>query len=235
MTLRLEASFCFQLDIWRVLCAAKLPSLRRKYQTQPKGSSGDASHAQKEHTMAGIDVGSGHSGKRNLNHEIPLIPFIDFLLCLVAFLLVTAVWSQMARINADARVPGVHDDSTTNATEKELHVEMRGDRGFQLIWKQGATVINTIDVERKCVTVGTEGDYQYPALAERIATEWKANGTHRAATDNQVDRAVLHTDNTTPFSDLVAVIDAVHWAKRTFQIGSKPERIPAFNLTFAIN
>ena len=29
--------------------------------------------------MAGIDVGGGH-GKRNLNHEIPLIPFIDFLL-----------------------------------------------------------------------------------------------------------------------------------------------------------
>jgi biopolymer transport protein ExbD len=35
--------------------------------------------------MAGIDVG-GHGGKRATNHEIPLIPFIDFLLCLVAFL-----------------------------------------------------------------------------------------------------------------------------------------------------
>jgi len=48
--------------------------------------------------MAGIDTGGGHGGKRATNHEIPLIPFIDFLLCLVAFLLVTAVWSQMARI-----------------------------------------------------------------------------------------------------------------------------------------
>ena len=36
--------------------------------------------------MAGIDVGGGHGGKRATNHEIPLIPFIDFLLCLVAFL-----------------------------------------------------------------------------------------------------------------------------------------------------
>jgi len=56
--------------------------------------------------MAGIDTGGGHGGKRSTNHEIPLIPFIDFLLCLVAFLLVTAVWSQMARINADARTKG---------------------------------------------------------------------------------------------------------------------------------
>ena len=30
--------------------------------------------------MAGIDTGGGHGGKRTTNHEIPLIPFIDFLL-----------------------------------------------------------------------------------------------------------------------------------------------------------
>ena len=55
--------------------------------------------------MAGIDVGGGH-GRRSVNQELPLVPFIDFLLCLVMFLLVTAVWSQMARLNADAQVPG---------------------------------------------------------------------------------------------------------------------------------
>src|SRR6185503_6901909 len=105
--------------------------------------------------MAGIDVG-GH-GKRSLNHEIPLIPFIDFLLCLVAFLLVTAVWSQMARINADARVPGPpkpEDEPEKQQKEKQLHVEMRGERKFQLVWKEGSTVVNTIDVERKPEKVG---------------------------------------------------------------------------------
>lgn len=186
--------------------------------------------------MAGIDVAAGHGNKRTLNLELPLIPFIDFLLCLVAFLLVTAVWSQMARIHADARVPSTNDGPAPSmATEKELHVEMRGDRRFQLVWKEGSTVINTIDVERKPVTIGSDGDYQYPALAERIAAEWKSNGTHRAPTDGNLDRAVLHTDNTTPFSDLVAVIDAIHEAKRVFQIGPKVESIAAFNLTFAVN
>jgi biopolymer transport protein ExbD len=101
--------------------------------------------------MAGIDTGGGHGGKRAVNMELPLIPFIDFLLCLVAFLLVTAVWSQMARINADARVPGPPRDEPPEKTEKpkSLHVEMRGERKFQLVWKEGSTVINTIDVERK--------------------------------------------------------------------------------------
>ena len=69
--------------------------------------------------MAGIDTGGGHGGKRTTNHEIPLIPFIDFLLCLVAFLLVTAVWSQMARINADARVPGPPKDEPPEEQKKE--------------------------------------------------------------------------------------------------------------------
>ena len=100
--------------------------------------------------MAGIDVG-GHGGKRASNHEIPLIPFIDFLLCLVMFLLVTAVWSHMARIEADAKVPGPprEDEQDEPPKDKELHVEMRGENNFQLVWKEGSQVLNTIDVERK--------------------------------------------------------------------------------------
>jgi len=186
--------------------------------------------------MAGIDVG-GHGGKRATNHELPLIPFIDFLMCLVAFLLVTAVWSQMARINADARVPGPPrpEEPETPKKERQLHVEMKGESKFQLVWKEGNTVINTIDVERKKVPVGSGGDATYPDLAKKITEEWNANGSHRAATDNKLDQAVLHTDNSTPFQDVVAVIDAIYSPKRDFSGGGKTEKVPAFNVTFAVN
>ena len=152
--------------------------------------------------MAGIDTGGGHGGKRSTNHEIPLIPFIDFLLCLVAFLLVTAVWSQMARINADARVPGPpqQDEPKDPPKEKQLHVEMKGTEKFQLVWKEGNTVVNTIDLDRKQVPVGDQGDYRFPDLAKKISDEWNANGAHRAATDGKLDQAVLHTDNSTPLA-----------------------------------
>jgi len=187
--------------------------------------------------MAGIDVGGGHGGKRPSNHEIPLIPFIDFLLCLVAFLLVTAVWSQMARINADARVPGPprDDEPEDIKPEKQLHVEMRGERKFQLVWKEGSTVVNTIDVERKQVQVGASGDFRYPLLAEKIESEWKANGSHRAASDKKFDMAVLHTDNSTQFADVIAVIDAINQPKRQFTLGGSTEEFPAFGVTFAVN
>ena len=35
--------------------------------------------------MGGISVGGGHGGKKNLDSEIPLVPFIDLLLCCVMF------------------------------------------------------------------------------------------------------------------------------------------------------
>lgn len=57
--------------------------------------------------MGGISVGGGgHGGKKETNSEIPLIPFIDLLLCCVMFLLVTAVWNQLARLDANQQQPG---------------------------------------------------------------------------------------------------------------------------------
>ncbi len=56
--------------------------------------------------MGGISVGGGHGGKKSVDSEIPLIPFIDLLLCCVMFLLVTAVWNQLARLDANQQQPG---------------------------------------------------------------------------------------------------------------------------------
>lgn len=56
--------------------------------------------------MGGISVGEEGGGKKSVNSEIPLIPFIDLLLCCIMFLLVTAVWNQLARLNAQQQQPG---------------------------------------------------------------------------------------------------------------------------------
>ena len=187
--------------------------------------------------MAGISVGGGHGGKRSVNQEIPLIPFIDFLLCLVSFLLITAVWTQMSRINADARVPGPPDpdkEIEEQKKDKTLHVEMRGDSEFELVWKEGNTVVDTINVPRKAVPLATP-DFNYPDLAAKITEQWNAAGTHRDASDLKRDQAVLHTDNNTKFEDIIAVIDAIYAPQRPLRIGAAEEQIPAFNVTFSVN
>ena len=40
----------------------------------------------------------GKGGKRSLTADLNLVPYIDLLTCMVAFLLITAVWTQLAQL-----------------------------------------------------------------------------------------------------------------------------------------
>jgi len=156
----------------------------------------------------------------------------------ISFLLITAVWSHMSRMNADAQVPGPPNpekELNPQPPDKMLHVEMRADDKFTLIWKQGPTGVNSIDVPRHAIEIneGNINTIRYPDLATKINEEWKANGSHRDASDKKVDQAVLHTDNKTLFKEIVAVIDAIYTPKRDF--GGASRQLPAFNVTFSVN
>jgi len=191
--------------------------------------------------MGGIDVGGGGGGKRKaLDSEINMIPMIDLLMVTISFLLITAVWTHMARINADAQVPGpprpdVEQEKTE--PEKQLNIEMRDEDKFVLVWKQGSTTVDSIDVPRKDVVTqqGAVEVVRFPDLAEKIESEWKAKGQHSNPTDRKLDQAILHTDNKTEFKYIIGVIDAVYQTHRDMQLGPKTEKLPAFNITFAVN
>jgi hypothetical protein len=139
-----------------------------------------------------------------------------------------AVWSPgTARLTPITQTPPL----------KTLHIEMKAADKFVLTWKQGGNVITTLEVPRKDIvsTEGTTRVVRFPELAEKVASEWKTNGTYQTATDKKFDQAVLHTDNETPYGSLVGVIDAVYQVHRPFQLGSKVESVPAFNMTFSVN
>ena len=184
--------------------------------------------------MGGVSVEGPKGGRRSTDAEINLVPMIDLLVCCISFLLITAVWSQMARINANAQVPSPprpDQDVEKVEPEKMLTVEMKQDDKFVLIWKSGATVHNTSEVRRQPVESGSGGDKQvrYPDLATKIGEEWNTYGSHKNDNDPKQDQAIISVDNRTPFSDLVAVIDAIYTPKRTF----KGEELTSFNVTFS--
>jgi biopolymer transport protein ExbD len=162
--------------------------------------------------MAGIDVGSS-STRRETNRELALVPFIDFLLCLVAFLLVTAVWSNMSRLPADASVPGKPECCRPPTKPKTLHVTVEDSR-FVLSWREGGQVLTRNEIARHAVRAAS-GDIRFPELTRAIEQEWRANGQHRAASDRTLDSAVLHTPNSLAYADLVGVMDAIRHVRRT--------------------
>ena len=189
--------------------------------------------------MGGVSVGGPSGGRRSLDSEINMIPMIDLLMVTISFLLITAVWSHMARINADAQVPGPPREVEPDKIEpeKQLHVEMRSPDKFVLIWKQGSTTVDSIDVPRKDVK-SQEGNIEvvrFPDLAAKIESEWKAKGQHSNPADRKLDQAILHTDNKTEFKYIIGVIDAIYQTHRDMQLGPKTEKVPAFNITFAVN
>lgn len=159
---------------------------------------------------AGISVGASAPRKRALTHDLPLVPFIDFMVCLIAFLIVTAAWTQLSRLTASGNVPGL-ELGPSASPPKELHV-VTSQKGFELRWQQGTTVLETQHVPRRGVQVGDET--RYPSLSEAITHEWQARGVHRAASDPVLDRAVLHVANDVPFAEIVAILDALHAPRR---------------------
>jgi biopolymer transport protein ExbD len=192
--------------------------------------------------MGGVDVGGGGgAGKRkSMDSEINMIPMIDLLMVTISFLLITAVWTHMSRINADAQVPGPPRPDVEQEKvepEKQLHVMMQSEDKFVLVWKQGSTTVDQIDVPRKDVTIhaGNQDVIRFPDLAVKIESEWKAKGQHSNPTDRKLDQAILHTDNKTEFRYLIGVIDAIYQTHRDMNLGNKTEKMPAFNITFAVN
>lgn len=162
--------------------------------------------------MASIDTGSGRGRQgRNTNHDLPLVPFVDFLLCLVVFLLASGGFQGLARLQSSANVPGKASD-VSDVPSKRLHVDVSAQR-FRLSWRTGATVVATSELPVEPV-IEANGNKRYPKLARFLDHDWQANGVHQAATDPVLDEAVLHVQSSAAYEDVVAVLDALRAPRR---------------------
>ena len=83
--------------------------------------------------MAVVIDGGGGDRKKPLHAELNLVPYIDLLTCMVAFLLITAVWTQLARLEVQQKGQG-DADSQAIVDETRVAVAVHAD-GFNLIVK----------------------------------------------------------------------------------------------------
>src|SRR5512140_1233468 len=56
------------------------------------------SHLHQRRRAMAVSLGPVKGGKRPLDAELNLVPFIDLLVCCICFLLLTAVWVQLASV-----------------------------------------------------------------------------------------------------------------------------------------
>ena len=81
-----------------------------------------------------VDTG-GKGGKKSVNADLNLVPYIDLLTCMVAFLLITAVWSQLARLEAHQKGQGQAGEDTPPEKVFKLVVLVNAD-GYNLVADQ---------------------------------------------------------------------------------------------------
>ncbi len=83
--------------------------------------------------MAVVVDGGGGDRKKPLHADLNLVPAIDLLTCMVAFLLITAVWTQLARLEVQQKGQGERETPGV-ADRFRIAVAVR-DGGFNLIVK----------------------------------------------------------------------------------------------------
>lgn len=189
--------------------------------------------------MAGVSVDEGgKGGRRSLDSELNMIPMIDLLMVTISFLLITAVWTQMGRVEARADVPGGTQECPSGVCPptRELHLEMRDAEKFVLTWKEAGKDVrpsSTLARVDRVEHVGAVKVMHFPGLSEKIRAEWTEMGMHTKPGDRDLDRVVLHTDDASPYSAIVGAMDAVHGVTRPMQVGAKTSSASAFHVTFA--
>ena len=135
----------------------------------------------------GISIEGGGRGRRkNVNADLNLVPYIDLLTCMVAFLLITAVWTQLARLQVAQQGQG--ESSGTEPPQAKMAVMVDKD-GFVLIVGQDQQPVPQ-----------AHGDYDYAALTKELK---KLKESHQDKTDLQV----LSVDSIR-FEILVKTMDA---------------------------
>ena len=81
--------------------------------------------------LSGVDSG-GKGGRRSVDSEINMIPMIDLLIVNISFLLITAVWTQLSRLNVMQQMPG-QDVAQDRPPEEKTKVTLRiTEQGYQL-------------------------------------------------------------------------------------------------------
>ncbi len=137
--------------------------------------------------------GGGKKKKKSLDAVINVVPAIDLLSCLITFLLYTAVWTQISRLQVQQFGSGAPEPQQTEQQKQMIVTLAIGERGMNLTTTSGLAF--EIPLDRTAGAVKQD----YKALIERLK-QLRADYPETAA-------ITVSAEDTVPYGDLVEVID----------------------------
>ncbi len=142
------------------------------------------------------EEGGGKKKKKSLDAVINVVPAIDLLSCCITFLLYTAVWTQISRLQVQQLGTGAPEPSAAEQKQTLLVTLAMGERGFNLSTTAGTSV----DIP----TLGRDADgkirFDLKALGDSLK-QLKGSYPDAAA-------ITVQAEDTVSYGDLVQVIDS---------------------------
>ncbi|HXN55433.1 MAG TPA: biopolymer transporter ExbD [Myxococcales bacterium] len=127
---------------------------------------------------------TGKGNKKELNAEVNLVPFIDLLSCCIAFLLITAVWTQISALNV-ASSGGPPEEVKKQETTIDVKLLVT-EKGYSLSMAGAAVEIPKLGKD------GAQG-FDRKALADKLKT-LKSTLPEQSAITVQPEDAVAYDD-----------------------------------------
>ena len=159
--------------------------------------------------MAGTSSPStSKTGRKSVDQEVSMVPFIDLLIVTISFLLVTAVWTSLSRVPTSAHVPSESGKVKPIEDPTALRVKISADGRASLQWQKGTKID---DVETVAI----------PELAGAMQRAWLAGPAKEPGTS-----AILAVPANMPMSEITRVMDAIHSPKT-------PKGESVFAITFS--
>jgi len=142
--------------------------------------------------MGGVSVDSGgKGGRKSVDSNINMVPMIDLLISVIAFLLMTAVWVQTGALLAQQPRGAPSPDSTPQEQQDQLKIQ---------VTEAGFTIGVTQTDQRTIPNVGNQ----------RNLDELR-NVLRERHTQNQQQREVwLQPDGTVHYTDIIDVMDVIY-------------------------
>ena len=129
-------------------------------------------------------------GKKSVDFQVNLIPMIDLLSVLISFLLMTSVWTQIAKIDVKQSPNLPSDDPTPPPDDEKLSLTVLIKASGYTVTKKGAVVK---EIEKK------GDDYDAKTLSEILK---QVRAEHPENEDVQVT-----SEDKVPYKELITVMD----------------------------
>jgi biopolymer transport protein TolR len=139
---------------------------------------------------------TGKGGKKPVDAAINLVPFIDLLSCCISFLLITAVWTQLARMDVQQKTPGAANATDEKPPENQVNLTVFVDKDGYIFSKSTG---ESTSIPLK------DNDYDYAKLQEILV---KAKGDYPEKND-----LAVKADDTILYDKIIKTIDVVLTAK----------------------